>query len=80
MLEKVPYRLESKEPPHCRCGHDKAHVMVSAAGEYTFWGWCLILIGITAKPIAVNYTCRQCEDLIERTTDPKVIANTRFWG
>ncbi|MBL8740366.1 MAG: hypothetical protein JNK04_04700, partial [Myxococcales bacterium] len=52
--------------------------MVSAAPEYTFSGWCLILIGITATPKSISYTCRQCEQVIERTTDPKVIAETRL--
>jgi hypothetical protein len=80
MLEKVPYRVDAATSSACRCGHDKHHVMVSASPEYTFSGWCLILIGITATPKALSYTCRQCEQVIERTTDPKVIAETRLWG
>ena len=67
-------------PDACKCGHDKRHVMVSAAAEYTFWGWVLILIGITAKPIAIKYVCRKCEGEFGRTTDPKVIAETKLWG
>ncbi len=80
MLERVPHRVEAPPAPVCACGHDKHHVMVSAAGEYTFTGWCLILIGITATPKSISYTCRQCEQVIERTTDPKIIAATRIWG
>lgn len=80
MLEKVAYRLEASPSTSCTCGHDKHHVMVSAAPEYTFSGWCLILIGISATPRAISFTCRQCEQVIERTTDPKVIAETRLWG
>lgn len=80
MLEKVPYRLEAATSAVCTCGHDKHHVMVSAAPEYTFSGWCLILIGISATPKAISYTCRKCEQVIERTTDAKVISETRLWG
>ena len=54
--------------------------MVAATAEYTFTGWCLILIGISAKPTAIQFTCRSCETRIDRTTDPEVIANTRLWG
>lgn len=81
MLEKAPHRLEAATSSAvCRCGHDKQHVMVSASPEYSFGGWCLILIGITATPRAIGYTCRQCEQVIDRTADPKVISQTRLWG
>jgi hypothetical protein len=79
-LEKVPHRSVTARSSVCACGHDKGHVLVSAAPEYTFSGWCLILIGISATPKAISYTCRQCEQVIERTTDPKVISETRLWG
>jgi hypothetical protein len=80
MLEKMPYRLETVSSPVCACGHDKSHVMVSAAPQYSFSGWVLILIGITATPKSISYTCRQCDQVIERTTDPKALAETRLWG
>ncbi|MBK6512692.1 MAG: hypothetical protein IPG04_00900 [Polyangiaceae bacterium] len=54
--------------------------MVSPSAEYTFGGWCLILIGISATPTAVNYVCRRCGQKLERITDPKEIAETRLWG
>ncbi len=54
--------------------------MVSASGEYTFLGWCLILFGISAKPRAIRFTCRVCDDLILRSTDEATIAETRLWG
>ena len=54
--------------------------MVSPKADYTFGGWCLILIGISATPSAIALVCRRCERAIARTTDPKEIANTRLWG
>lgn len=78
--EVSPYRADKKEPPCCPCGHDRNHTMVSPNAEYTFWGWCLIMIGISARPIAINFTCRRCETRLERTTDPKEIAEIRLWG
>jgi hypothetical protein len=54
--------------------------MVSAAAEYSIGGWCLILLGISARPTAVNFDCRRCGTTLERTTDPKQIAATRIWG
>ncbi|MFO0550495.1 MAG: hypothetical protein U0271_19020 [Polyangiaceae bacterium] len=54
--------------------------MVSPKGEYTIGGWCLLLIGISARPIAVNFVCRRCGERIDRVTDPKEIAEIRLWG
>ncbi len=54
--------------------------MVSPAGEYTTGGWCLILIGISATPRSIKYVCRTCEQVIDRTTDPTLLSETRLWG
>ncbi len=64
----------------CKCGHGIDHTLVSPSGEYTFWGWCLILLGISAKPTAIRFQCRRCDQIVWRTTDPKIIAETRLWG
>ncbi|NUP10025.1 MAG: hypothetical protein HOW73_28585 [Polyangiaceae bacterium] len=69
-----------KEPRRCPCGHEKGHVMVSPAAEYTFGGWCLILVGISARPTAINFTCRRCGTRLDRTTDRQEISETRLWG
>lgn len=74
------YRVKPKGPRKCRCGHDRSHPMVSAAGEYGFWGWWLILFGISAKPRAITFTCRRCDELILRATDETTITETRLWG
>ena len=54
--------------------------MVSPKADYTFGGWCLILIGISATPVAIEFACRRCGHALSRTTDAKEIANTRLWG
>jgi hypothetical protein len=80
MIEKVsPFRAD-KHPHTCKCGHDRNHPMVSPVAEYTRLGWALILIGISAEPIAIRYKCRRCETTLERTTDKKTIAETQLWG
>ena len=48
--------------------------MVSADGEYTFVGWVALMFGISARPTRVNYHCRRCDKVFERTTDPAVLA------
>ncbi len=66
--------------PQCSCGHGRDHVMVSATGEYTIGGWCLLLIGISAQPVAVKFTCRRCDREVDRTTNRNEIAEIRLWG
>jgi hypothetical protein len=76
----VPKARPDRAPRKCKCGHEVGHTMVSPSGEYTFGGWCLILLGISAKPTAIRFVCRQCDQVVWRSTDPKVIAETRLWG
>ena len=64
----------------CRCGHDRHHQMVSATGDYSFGGWCLVLFGISAQPRAIKYQCRVCDEVFDRATDKKTIEETRLWG
>ncbi len=70
----------TRAPKKCKCGHAVGHPMVSPSGEYSFGGWFLILLGISAKPRAIRYQCRRCDEVISRSTDPKVIEETRLWG
>ncbi|MFO0613413.1 MAG: hypothetical protein U0414_12530 [Polyangiaceae bacterium] len=72
--------MKPKGPRRCKCGHERTHPMVSASGEYTFLGWCAILFGISAKPRAIRFQCRVCDQLIHRATDEQTIAETRLWG
>lgn len=66
--------------PRCRCGHDRRHHLVSTSFDYSFGGWCLSLIGISARPRAIRYVCRRCEQVFDKTTDPKTIDQTPLWG
>ena len=79
-VSAAPSGSPAKRAKQCRCGHDKEHPMVSATGEYTFMGWVLIMIGISASPIAIRYVCRRCEQVVGRTTDPAIISQTQLWG
>ena len=72
--------MEAREPPRCRCGHDKKHPVVSPSAEYTVLGWFLTLMGISARPTAIKFVCRRCDEVVEKTTDPALMAETRLWG
>lgn len=61
----------------CSCGHDRNHYMVSAEAKHTFWGWVLISLGISSKPIYMGFRCRNCRELIEETSDPALMGNYR---
>jgi hypothetical protein len=82
LVDEVTPQEKAREKPlkKCKCGHDRNHPMVSATGDYTFGGWCLILFGISAKPRAIRFTCRRCDQVIERVTDPQTISEMRLWG
>lgn len=58
---------EDPEPrrPTCRCGHDRKHHMVSPKKEYSFGGWVLLVMGVTAKPIRIRYVCRTCDEVFD---------------
>jgi hypothetical protein len=64
----------------CKCGHDRHHAMVTASGEYTFGGWCLVFLGISAQPRAIKYQCRRCDQMFDQATDKTTIEQTRLWG
>ena len=58
----------------CRCGHDRKHHMVSAVATYTTWGqFWLSLMGVSAKPIRIDYRCRICKETFDFTTDPRIL-------
>ena len=59
------------ELPRCKCGHDRTHHMVSAVGNFSPWAWALLVFGISVRPYEVEYRCRKCDRVIERTSDPE---------
>jgi len=56
----------AEQRPTCRCGHDRKHHMVSPKKEYSFWGWVLLVMGVTAKPVRIRYVCRVCDQIFDR--------------
>jgi hypothetical protein len=64
---------EPAELPRCKCGHDRHHYMVSADNHYTFGRKIILALGVSVEPIKVTYTCRQCWQTFDETTDPAVM-------
>jgi hypothetical protein len=77
---EVEAKATAKPLKRCKCGHDRHHQMVTATGDYTFGGWCLVLFGISAKPRAIKFQCRRCDEVFDRASDKKTIEETRLWG
>ncbi len=75
--ELTPHRNPADERPRCRCGHDRDHYMVSPVAHYTFVGWCLVIFGISAPMTHMEFRCRQCDQVIESTTDREVMESYR---
>jgi hypothetical protein len=64
-------------PARCRCGHDRDHYMVSPVPSYTFLGWCLVILGISAPMTQMVFRCRTCDQVIETTTDVETMESYR---
>lgn len=62
----------------CQCGYAKGHVMISPVGEYSFTGWFMLLLGISALPHRIRYQCRTCRDTVDEVTDPDEIRGIRL--
>jgi hypothetical protein len=45
----------------CNCGNNRLSHDVSEVPEYSNWSIFLISMGISAKPIKVEYTCNKCK-------------------
>jgi len=45
----------------CSCGNNRNSPDVIESPEYSGWSIFLISMGISAKPIKVDYTCRKCK-------------------
>ena len=53
--------------PRCKCGHDRSHYMVSAEPQYGIWQLFVVSMGISQKPKAVEYRCRRCDQVFDRS-------------
>ena len=56
----------------CSCGNDRHHHMVSERREYTAWGkFWMILMGVSARPVKIDFVCRQCKERFDFIKDEK---------
>ena len=54
----------------CRCGYTKDDYQIERKNIYTSFGWLLNAgLGMSAKPIRVEYKCSVCGDVIDTITD-----------
>ncbi|MBO85915.1 MAG: hypothetical protein CL927_11200 [Deltaproteobacteria bacterium] len=54
----------------CVCGHDRTHYLVSPVPTYTGWGkFWVIFMGVSTRPVRVDFKCRQCGQLFDFTED-----------
>jgi hypothetical protein len=65
---------QTERPPsprlECGCGHDRTHYLVSPVATYTRWGtFWVIFVGVSTKPVRVDFKCRQCGRLFDFTED-----------
>jgi len=49
----------------CPCGNDRKSHDVIETPEYSGWSIFLISMGISAKPIKVEYTCKKCKKMFD---------------
>jgi hypothetical protein len=58
----------------CTCGNDKNSKATVHKCHYSSMGWILLsLVGMSAKPIKVDFTCTKCGETFESSTDPEVL-------
>jgi len=61
------------EPRRCRCGHTKDHKKVSPESIHGVFGYLRLMIGGTPVPRMIRFRCRDCDQVIEESTDPRVL-------
>ncbi|HMB93794.1 MAG TPA: hypothetical protein VKP65_23275 [Rhodothermales bacterium] len=66
---------DDSRPKTCRCGHTVDHVLVAPEAHYPLFNYLLgVFMGVSAGlPKSIRYTCHQCGEVIEESTDPDVI-------
>ncbi len=57
----------------CSCGYDKSHSMIKPKCHYSGWGWVLFSIGMSARPIRVDFVCEKCGEMIDSSTELVVL-------
>jgi hypothetical protein len=62
----------------CNCGLRRDDPLVSAKTKYNRWGWLLLSIGISAKPIEIIFECQKCGGIVETSKDPVLLVRYRY--
>ena len=58
----------------CSCGNDRKSKAVVHKCHYTTLGWLLFtIVGMSAKPAKVEFTCTKCGETFESLTDPAIL-------
>jgi hypothetical protein len=55
--------------PRCKCGHDRTHYMVSAEPQYGIWQLFVVSMGISQQPRSMEYRCRRCNEVFDRSDE-----------
>jgi len=63
----------------CKCGYKINDPHIVAKTNYSSWGWFLFtILGMSAKPISIDFICTVCGDKLESSTDQETLK--RFIG
>lgn len=58
----------------CKCGYTKEHNKVVHTCNYSGFGWFLFtVLGLSAKPQSVSFTCSVCNETIEINSNPELL-------
>ncbi|MBS2028307.1 MAG: hypothetical protein JST54_10415 [Deltaproteobacteria bacterium] len=68
----LPGELTQVLMERCPCGHDKNHARVRGECQYDAWGIFGLVFGSWGTPTIVEYVCRDCRKVLERTRDKAV--------
>lgn len=61
----------------CRCGHDRTHPFVTPERSYGVLAWITLFSGASATPKKVTFRCQRCNQVVEESRDPKILAKHR---
>ena len=60
---------------NCVCQSDVSNVKLIHKTTYSKFGWFLLtILGLSAKPKRVDFTCPNCKKIVSSTSDPKILA------
>ena len=61
------------EGEKCGCGNAVGSPFVSPKAQYTFFGWILVLMGISHPPVKVVFSCDNCGRGLKTVTDKRLL-------